>query len=146
MVRSPVNPLDTAFPHEWRKKASRPVEIRRVLELGPREAALLGALWRHGESTVNELYEKEPSTTVCVNTVHSTLERLYRKGFVNRSRQGGRSYKYWPVFQKSELVGLCVQALADRLAGGDQQQIIDGFNHYLASLTAESPTRSNPAK
>ena len=69
----------------WFKKAN-PAGLR----LGPLEAYLLGALRRRGDATVRELIS-ENEMDVAYTTVMTTLDRLYKKGLVERVSVGGRS-------------------------------------------------------
>jgi predicted transcriptional regulator len=65
--------------------------------LGPLEAHLLSALRRRGDATVRELMA-ENELDVAYTTVMTTLDRLYKKGLVERASDGGRAraFRYRP--------------------------------------------------
>lgn len=103
-----------------------------MLELGPREVELLAVLWSDGEATANEVYDRLQTTRVTVNTIHSALERLYRKGFVARAKQG-RSFVYRPTLTRDEVICQCLRVVAERLAGNDNELMMDAIAAYLRS-------------
>lgn len=62
--------------------------------LGPLETHLLVALRRRGDATVRELLA-EGDMNVAYTTVMTTLDRLYKKGLLDRSLDGpGRAFRY----------------------------------------------------
>jgi predicted transcriptional regulator len=62
--------------------------------LGPLETELLRALWRRGDGTVRELLEIAEVRSA-YTTVMTTLDRLYKKGVLDRSLDG-RAFRYRP--------------------------------------------------
>lgn len=60
--------------------------------LGPLEAQLLRAVRKRGNATVRELLESS-SIECAYTTVMTTLDRLYKKGLLDRS-QDGRAFRY----------------------------------------------------
>lgn len=60
--------------------------------LGPLERQLLEALWARGSSTVRELLEDQ-KITLAYTTVMTTLDRLYKKRFLDRVAEG-RAFRY----------------------------------------------------
>lgn len=101
-----------------------------MLDLGPREAELLITLWQVGEASVNQVYDAMTPKTVTVNTIHSAFERLFRKGFVERVKDGG-SFRYRPALEQRELISHAMQMIAARLAGGNSQWMAAGVADYL---------------
>ena len=112
--------------------SARPIALQRVLELGPREVELLTILWRYGDATANQVYHRLKESSVTVNTIHSALERLHRKGFVVRDKSG-RSFLYRPTLTREQLICQSLVIVADRLAGGDKDLMIDAIAAYLRS-------------
>ncbi len=68
--------------------------------LGPLEAGLLHALRRRGDATVRELLD-EAAVQAAYTTVMTTLDRLYKKGFLDRVLDG-RAYRYRPKETEEE--------------------------------------------
>lgn len=60
--------------------------------LGPLETELLHALRRRGDATVRELLD-EAAVQAAYTTVMTTLDRLYKKGFLDRVLDG-RAFRY----------------------------------------------------
>lgn len=71
------------------------------VRLGPLEQQLLAALWLRGSATVRELIE-EGSIPLAYTTVMTTLDRLYKKEFLDRVPEG-RAFRYSPRYSKEEL-------------------------------------------
>lgn len=78
-----------AFPMNWLKNS---LSNRR--RLGPLEAHLLGMLSQRKNATVRELLA-ENTVDAAYTTVMTTLDRLYKKGFLDRAPDGQRrAYRY----------------------------------------------------
>lgn len=60
--------------------------------LGPLETQLLRVLWLRRDGTVRELLNEIP-VRVAYTTVMTTLDRLYKKGLLERTLDG-RAYRY----------------------------------------------------
>src|SRR5262245_26293206 len=72
--------------------------------LGPLEQAVLEQLWRVGECDVIEAHAAVASRTgTSVNTVGSSMERLYRKGLVWRHKVS-HAYRYKPTLTRDDFV------------------------------------------
>ncbi|MBI3478348.1 MAG: BlaI/MecI/CopY family transcriptional regulator [Acidobacteria bacterium] len=70
-------------------------------QLGPLEQQLLEALWMRGNATVRELLDDE-KITQAYTTVMTTLDRLYKKKFLDRVSEG-RAFRYSPCQSADEL-------------------------------------------
>jgi predicted transcriptional regulator len=70
-------------------------------QLGPLEQRMLEALWARGNGTVRELIEGGCSD-LAYTTVMTTLDRLFKKGFLLRSEEG-RAFRYVPRLSREEL-------------------------------------------
>ena len=101
--------------------------------LGPLETRLLEALWQRGDATVRELL-LETGSGMAYTTVMTTLDRLYKKGLLNRIAEG-RAYRYSPRQTQAEI---------QRAAAGEAiQQLFDSFQStslplsYLIEIVTE---------
>ena len=101
-----------------RRKASGLAAIFGSLEL-----RVLEALWaREGESTVRDVLEAFPNAAY--TTVMTTMERLHRKGVLER-RKDGRAFSYKSVKSRDEMErGLVTNALEPLLRSGSAQPIL----------------------
>ena len=90
---------------------------------GTLELRVLEALWaRGGEVSVRDVLDAFPSAAY--TTVMTTMERLHRKGALER-RKDGRAFLYRPVSSREEMEsGLVARALEPLLRGGSAQPIL----------------------
>ena len=83
--------------------------------LGPLEARLLEALRQRGDATVRELL-LEAGSGMAYTTVMTTLDRLYKKGLLDRTAEG-RAFRYSPRHTQAEIqravAGEAIQQLFD---------------------------------
>ncbi len=85
---------------------------------GALEVRVLESLWaREGEATVRDLLEDFPHAAY--TTVMTTMERLHRKGVLER-RKDGRAFLYRPVESR--------EALESRLLARTIEPLLDGRN------------------
>jgi predicted transcriptional regulator len=69
--------------------------------LGPFEQQLLRKLWSHGSATVRDLLA-DGQLRQAYTTVMTTLDRLYKKGLLDRVAEG-RAFRYTPRHTPGEL-------------------------------------------
>jgi predicted transcriptional regulator len=85
--------------------------------LGHLETEVMEIVWRGGELAVRDV-QGQLARSVAYTTVMTTLDRLFKKGYARRRRQG-RAYVYTAAFAKHELeVHVTSGLLKDLLAGG----------------------------
>jgi predicted transcriptional regulator len=70
-------------------------------QLGPLENELLRVLWTRGNATVRELID-DSAVAGAYTTIMTTLDRLYKKGLLERSPEG-RALRYRPKQSEAEL-------------------------------------------
>ena len=98
--------------------------------LGELEAVLMDRLWAvGGTATVREVWEElRQRRKIAYTTVMSTLDNLFRKGFLDRERDG-RAYRYRPVVSRAQYrAGLMQQALG---RGDDHEAVL---THFVGQL------------
>lgn len=79
-------------------------------------------LWRGGELSVRDV-QGQLSRAVAYTTVMTTLDRLFKKGFATR-RRDGRAFLYTPAYQRDELQATVTSGLvSDLLAAGSSAAI-----------------------
>lgn len=69
--------------------------------LGPLEQELLQILWQMGEGTVRDVMDSA-QLDAAYTTIMTTLDRLYKKGVLQRSAEEGRAFRYRPRHSKEE--------------------------------------------
>jgi predicted transcriptional regulator len=90
---------------------------------GTLELRVLEALWKKGaEASVRDVLDAFPQAAY--TTVMTTMERLHRKGVLDR-RKDGRAFLYRPVSSRDEMErGLVTRALEPLLRGRSAQPIL----------------------
>jgi BlaI family transcriptional regulator, penicillinase repressor len=90
-----------------------------------RELEALKVLWRHGEATVRDIYERmnDEGGKLAYTTVLSLLQVMEQKGLV-RHRQIGKAYLYAAEVERDSTFR--------QLAGGFLEKVFDGaVDEYL---------------
>jgi BlaI family transcriptional regulator, penicillinase repressor len=90
-----------------------------------RELEALKVLWRHGEATVRDIFDRmnEDGAKLAYTTVLSLLQVMEQKGLVGH-RQSGKAYLYRAEVQRD--------LTFRRLAGGFLEKVFDGaMDEYL---------------
>ncbi|MDT8437509.1 MAG: BlaI/MecI/CopY family transcriptional regulator [Wenzhouxiangellaceae bacterium] len=85
--------------------------------LGELESDLLHHLWQVDEATAKTAHEAiGQARGVSLNTIQSTLDRLYRKGLLAR-RKVSRAFQYSSAVTRSSLLAALVSDSARRFGG-----------------------------
>lgn len=89
--------------------------------LGHLEAEVLEILWHHGECSVRDVKERL-GRRLAYTTVMTTLDRLYKKGRLERSKSN-RSFRYAPMLSRvswgQERAATAMANLLGVLSSGD---------------------------
>lgn len=89
-------------------------------QLGPLEQRLLEQIWVRGNATVREVLEGA-DLNIAYTTIMTTLDRLYKKGLLDRVAEG-RAFRYSPRYSQEELqraaAGVAIRQLLDAGANG----------------------------
>ncbi len=94
-------------------------------ELGPLERTVMDHIWEEGaDVTVRDVLETKAGAGLAYTTVMTILDRLWRKGFLRRSRVG-RAYVYRIKRTEQEYLA----GLMDRVLTGaaDRRSVLLGF-------------------
>lgn len=95
--------------------------------LGDLELAVLDVLWQAGSADAKSVHAVlEPSRGIGLNTVQSTLERLFRKNLLAREKVS-HAYQYRAELSREMLVGRLVESAVQRVAAGDGDALIAAF-------------------
>jgi len=107
-------------------------------QLGPLEQELLRVLWTRGDATVRELIEAS-AVEGAYTTIMTTLDRLYKKGLLERSPEG-RAFRYRPRQSETELnQDLLAAGLRELLASAVEHEapisfLVDTISEHDAAL------------
>jgi predicted transcriptional regulator len=107
-------------------------------QLGPLEDEILRVLWTRGDATVRELVEAS-AVNGAYTTIMTTLDRLYKKGLLERSPEG-RAFRYRPRLSEVELnQNLVAAGLKELLASAGEHEapisfLVDTISQHDAAL------------
>ena len=85
--------------------------------LGHLERDVMEVLWRGSDLPVRDV-QSRLKRRVAYTTVMTTLDRLFKKGFVNRRREG-RAFLYTAALAEHEIETTLTTGLVDDLLAGD---------------------------
>ncbi len=107
------------------------------LTLGDLELAVLERLWALGSGDVRAVHQALTSRRDGhSNTVQSALERLFRKGILDRDKQG-HAYVYTPLLGREELAARLIDEAFQRVKGSEPLPMLAAF----LDLAAEQDPR-----
>jgi predicted transcriptional regulator len=93
---------------EWNRPANgvfRLLQSSKKSRLGPLEQQVLSVLWQRGSAIVKEVIECGDVHRE-YNTVMTTLDRLYKKGLLDRTGEpDSRAFRYVPRHSQAECSG-----------------------------------------
>jgi predicted transcriptional regulator len=91
--------------------------------LGPLETRLLELLWAERcPATVGHIRQALPG--LAYTTIMTTLDRLYRKGLLLRTKDG-RAFAYAPRYTRAELLSELISGhVADLLGGAEEGSVL----------------------
>jgi predicted transcriptional regulator len=106
-----------------------------VGRLGELERAVMEVLWERGEpSVVRDVARALASRDLAYTTVMTVLDRLAKKGFVRRERDG-RAWRYEPTNSRE---GYIAQLMLDALdLTGDRDAALARFAHSVSCTEVE---------
>lgn len=109
---------------------------RSLLDLAPLELDCMNTLWPIGEGTVREirnlLAARRPRAYTTIMTI---MERLARKGVVERVRVG-RAFVYRPRLSADEARAQALGQVLDSFFGGSKEALIGQLGNGSAALRA----------
>jgi predicted transcriptional regulator len=98
-----------------------------LARLGELETAVLEHLWTKGPADVKAVHRTLGSRRgITLNTVQSTMERLFRKGLLAREKVS-HAYVYSPSHTREELGALVVEDVVARLLKGEAVPVLQAF-------------------
>lgn len=108
--------------------------LNRPPRLGELEKSLLEWLWGRDWVDVRAAHAAHAGTQRrSPNTIHSTLERLIRKGLVER-RRVGRAFQYRTIVTCEAFLEQALEGALEQLPGGDPKRLLAAFVDVAARL------------
>lgn len=114
----------------WLKRKSGDYKVP-VEQLGSLESELMERLWERGETCVRDLHV-ELASRLAYTTIMTTLDRLFKKGLLER-RLAGRAFFYKPRIARESynnqltrhLLGIAVHE------SGSREAVLSSFVDYV---------------
>jgi predicted transcriptional regulator len=95
--------------------------------LGELETAVMEILWRDPGQTVNEVEEQlRQGRGSAHTTVLTTLDRLHRKGYLLREKQG-KAFVYTPRYTREEFERIMTQEVLGAIIGQSAETALSTF-------------------
>jgi predicted transcriptional regulator len=95
--------------------------------LGKLEAEVMEILWRRSNQTVSEVEERlRRKREIAHTTVLTTLDRMYRKGYLTREKSG-KAFVYAPRYTREEFERGLAQEVLGALLGGLGEPVLSTF-------------------
>ncbi|MEK7260334.1 MAG: BlaI/MecI/CopY family transcriptional regulator [Pseudomonadota bacterium] len=106
--------------------------------LGELELLVMEALWQQPHQDAKNVCSNIPSNKQpTLSTVQSTLERLYKKGLVDRIKSG-HAYTYYASVSRSNLLARLMGDVIHLLHDGRLETILSSFVNVAADLDEKS--------
>ena len=103
------------------------------MHLGELEKLVLNYLWENGISDAKQVHEHFFKTRGgTLNTIQSTLDRLHKKNFLLRKKQG-HAYLYQVAMEKKVFLGEVIR-VATKDFSPDHEQLLSAFVNLSADL------------
>jgi predicted transcriptional regulator len=98
-----------------------------VLVLGELESAVLEHLWSNGVEDVKAVHRALGiQRGIKLNTVQSTMERLFRKGLLGRDKVS-HAYVYRAKVSREQLSTRVIGEVVQQLSGGESHVMLSAF-------------------
>ncbi len=106
--------------------------------LGELEVAVCNSLWDAGETDVRGMHERVGiARGIASNTIQSTLERLYRKGMLQR-RKVSHAFFYAPAMTRAAFAAGVLDGVAHALGSGGAQPLLAAFVEHAEQIDPEA--------
>ncbi len=95
--------------------------------LGDLELAVMEDVWQHGDVDAKSAHARVGEVRgISLNTVQSTLERLFRKALLTRVKHS-HAYRYSARVDRAALVGQLIEATVGRLTEAEPAAMMSAF-------------------
>ena len=110
----------------------------------PLELACLKALWSLQEGNVRAVQEVVARTRpLAYTTIMTVLDRLVRKGKLNR-RKVGRAFVYAPEASRDSMRRAALRELIEGYFDGSEAELLEFLRPVAAATTSPAPAQSTP--
>jgi len=111
------------------------------LPLGDLERAVMVHLWDEGRADAKAIFASiGKPRQITLNTIQSTVERLYRKGLLTREKVS-HAYVYAPRVSREEYGAEIIHGVVRDLLGGKLEPVLAAFVDLTARVGRSELTR-----
>lgn len=100
--------------------------------LGDLELAVMEALWRQAPASVKDVSQALAARQLAYTTVMTTLDRLHKKGLLDREKQG-HAFLYRPRMDRAGYERRLVAGVLGDLPMASRHALLSGFLDYAAA-------------
>jgi len=107
------------------------------MQLGELEKLILNYFWRVETADAKQVhahFEKQRGGTL--NTIQSTLDRLYKKGLLKREKES-HAFQYRAANQRKAFIGQLIRDVTQDFADSDEDSLLAAFVSLSAELDVE---------
>lgn len=109
--------------------------------LGELEIAVLEHLWSYGPADVKSVHHHiGRSRDISVNTVQSTLDRLFKKNLLKRKKIS-HAYVYSSATSREALLADMIDNVVTKLSGGNSEAMLTAFVDLAERIEDDSLDR-----
>ena len=109
--------------------------------LGVLEMAVMDYLWSTGSSDAKTVHRSVGTRRgISLNTIQSTLERLFRKGILTRMKVN-HAYVYSAATTREELMTRVIGGVVEELSGGGTDSLLSAFVDFAARVDEQNLER-----
>ena len=104
------------------------------MQLGELEKQVLEYLWKTQPADAKQVYRYfEKNRGGSLNTIQSTLERLFKKDLLGRVKHG-HAYQYYPKVARHELIGQLIKSVTHDFVAEDENSVVAAFSSISEDL------------
>jgi predicted transcriptional regulator len=103
--------------------------------LGALERDVMGIMWGGGDLVVRDV-QARLDRPIAYTTVMTTLDRLYKKGFVTRVREG-RAFRYTAARSRDEAQAAMAAGFLSGMMAGDRQAVVPILSNLVDAAAAD---------
>lgn len=105
------------------------------MNLGELEKLVLKYFWQTEEADAKQVHAYfEQSRGGSLNTIQSTLDRLYKKGLLKREKES-HAYRYRAAKQRKAFIGQLIQDVTQDFVLGDEDSLLTTFVSLSSELS-----------
>ena len=104
------------------------------MQLGDLEKMVLQYLWEHGSADVKQVHAHfEKLRGGALNTIQSTLDRLFKKGILTREKHG-HAFHYRSAVDRNQFIGQLISDITDDFGGKGENPLLAAFASMSSGL------------